>query len=205
MAARRDSGFAAVLDGSDLCVPDGIGVVMASRILGGAVRERVTGSDLFLGVMSRLNAGTRSCFLLGATETTLAAMAARIAVEYPLVRVSGMYAPPYAEVFPADENDRMVAAVNAAAPDVLWIGMTQPKQEKWAWLNRTRLRTRVVLPVGAVFDFYAGRTRRPGAAAQRLGVEWLVRLCREPRRLWRRNLDSPAFLWLVLLSRLSRR
>lgn len=202
LTARRDAEFASALRGADLCVPDGIGIVRASRILGGRVRARITGSDLFEATMRRI-AG-RSCFLLGADAVTLDAMAARIARDTPSVRVAGRYAPPRADTFPDDENRRMVAAVNAVSPDILWIGMSQPKQEKWAWRNRGNLRARVVIPVGAVFDFYTGRVRRPGPLAQRLGLEWLVRLSREPRRLWRRNLDSPLFLWLVLAARLSR-
>ena len=204
MSARRDPEFAAALIGADLRVPDGAGMVWASRILGGGIRTRVTGSDLFDGVMTNINAGGgRSCFLLGAGADTLDQMAERMSHQFPAVRIAGRYSPPFAATFAAEENDAMVSAVNAAAPDILWIGMTQPKQEKWAWQNRGRLRAGVVIPIGAVFDFYTGRVRRPGSAIQRIGLEWLVRLSREPRRLWRRNLDSPLFLWLVLFDRFS--
>jgi N-acetylglucosaminyldiphosphoundecaprenol N-acetyl-beta-D-mannosaminyltransferase len=205
VTARRDPEFADALRGADLRVPDGVGMIWASRILGGGIRTRVTGSDLFDGTMAGLHNSGGSCFLLGAAPETLDLMTKRMSREYPSVRIAGRFSPSFAETFTAEEDDAMVSAVNAAAPDVLWVGMTQPKQEKWVWRNRDRLRAGVVIPIGAVFDFYTGRVLRPGSATQRLGLEWFVRLSREPRRLWRRNLDSPLFLWLVLLDRLSRR
>ncbi len=100
----------------------------------------------------------------------------------------------------------MVAAVNSGRADVLWVGMSAPKQEKWVHRNRHRLNVKVIGAIGAVFDFYAGTQKRSPEWALRTGLEWLPRLLWEPRRLWRRTLISaPVFLWLVVRERMARR
>lgn len=205
--ARTDAAFTAALHAADLLVPDGVGMVLASRILGGRIRARVTGSDIFLGVNTELSArGGTSCFFLGSTDENLAAIREKMAADFPGVRVAGVHSPPFRDEFTIADDDAMVAAVNAAAPDVLWVGMTAPKQEKWIHRNLGRLETvRFAAAVGAVFDFYTGRVRRSHPVFRRVGLEWLPRLAREPRRLWRRNfVSNPAFLMRVVLERMRR-
>ncbi len=205
--ARGDAAFAAALHAADLLVPDGVGMVVASRILGGRIRARVTGSDIFLGLNAALSArGGTSCFFLGSTDENLAAIREKMAADFPGVRVAGVYSPPFRDEFTAADDDAMVTAVNAAAPDVLWVGMTAPKQEKWIHRNLARLETvRVAAAVGAVFDFYTGRVKRSHPAFRRLGLEWLPRLLRQPRRLWRRNfVSNPRFLMRVVRERMRR-
>lgn len=202
--ARRNRLFQEALLTADLVIPDGIGVVLASRVLGGRIRERVTGSDIFLGLNQALNReGGRSVFFLGSTEETLAKIQRRFAADFPKVWVAGTYSPPFRAEFSEDENRDMVEAVNTARPDVLWVGMTAPKQEKWIFRNRGRLQVGASAAVGAAFDFYAGKVQRSAPAFQRLGLEWLPRLLREPRRLWRRNLlSNTSFMARVLAQRL---
>lgn len=204
--AWRDAAFTAALHDADLAVPDGVGILIASRILGGQLRQRITGSDIFWGLNSLLNErGGHSVFFLGATPETLAAIVARMGRDYPKVRVAGIYSPPFRETFSAEENAAMVQAVNAVRPDVLWIGMTAPKQEKWVRQHRDRLDVRFIGPVGAVFDFFIGRVQRSHPLFQRIGLEWLPRLLQEPRRLWRRNfVSNPSFLLRVIRARLAR-
>ncbi len=202
--ARADAAFAAALHAADLLVPDGVGMVLASRILGGRIRARVTGSDIFLGLNAALSArGGTSCFFLGSTDENLAAIRDRMAADFPGVRVAGVYSPPFRDEFTDADDAAMVAAVNAAAPDVLWVGMTALKQEKWLHRNLAQLETvRFAAAVGAVFDFYTGRVRRSHPAFRRLGLEWLPRLLRQPRRLWRRNfVSNPRFLMRVIWQR----
>jgi N-acetylglucosaminyldiphosphoundecaprenol N-acetyl-beta-D-mannosaminyltransferase len=201
--ALDDRAFAEALQDSDWLVPDGAGVVMASKLLGEGVAERVTGSDVFLGLLERMNAaGGMSVFFLGSTLDTLALIRARMARDYPDIKVAGVYSPPFKATYSSAENDEMVRAVNAAAPDVLWVGMTAPKQEKWIHANRARLNVKFAGAIGAVFDFYAGRVKRSHPVFQRLGLEWLPRLVQQPRRLWRRMLVSaPVFVWHVFKQR----
>jgi N-acetylglucosaminyldiphosphoundecaprenol N-acetyl-beta-D-mannosaminyltransferase len=201
--ARRDPAFAAAIRAADFVVPDGVGIVVASRLLGGGLRRRVTGSDLFRGVNAALDARGGSCFFLGSTEGTLGEMRRRMAREYPRVRVVGCHAPQFAPAFSASEVREMVDAVNAVRPDVLWVGMTAPKQELWISANRAALDAGLLGPVGAVFDFFTGNVPRPAPWFRDHGLEWLPRLVRQPRRLWRRNFVSgPAFLLRVLRQRL---
>ena len=202
--ALKDAPFADALRDADWLVPDGAGVVMASRLLGGTISERVTGSDVFQGLHQRMNAaGGMSVFFLGATEETLAQIRERMARDYPAIRVAGTYSPPFKPAYSSAEIDAMIDAINAVEPDVLWVGMTAPKQEKWIFENRARLKVKFAGAVGAVFDFYTGRVKRSHPVFQRLGLEWLPRLIQQPRRLWRRMfVSAPVFVWHVLLQRL---
>ncbi len=191
---------------ADWLIPDGAGVVLASKILGGQIRERVTGSDIFKGVLEALDRkGGHSVFFLGATEETLAVIRARMAVDYPNVRVAGTYSPPFKPQYSRDELDAMVAAINEAAPDVLWVGMTAPKQEKWIHAECGRLNVKFVAAVGAVFDFYMGSETRQSSAPT-AGSRVVCRSVQEPRRLWRRHyVNAPIFVGHVLKAAVKRR
>jgi N-acetylglucosaminyldiphosphoundecaprenol N-acetyl-beta-D-mannosaminyltransferase len=126
-----------------------------------------------------------------------------MSVDYPNIRVAGSYSPPFKPSYSALELDEMIAAINTTQPDVLWVGMTAPKQEKWIFENRARLKVRVAAAVGAVFDFYTGNVKRSHPTYQRLGLEWLPRLLQQPRRLWRRMfVSAPIFVWHTLKERL---
>ncbi len=202
--AHGDPRFVAALREADLLVPDGVGIVYASRILGGHIRSRVTGSDIFFGLSSIINrTGGIRVFFLGSTEDTLARISEKYRADFPAISVVGVYSPPFAEEFSADENERMVAAINRVRPDVLWVGMTAPKQEKWIHQHRERLQVSFIGAIGAVFDFYTGNVSRSHPLFQNLGLEWLPRLIREPRRLWRRNfISNPMFMLRVIRARL---
>lgn len=198
--AKEDADFSTALHDADWLVADGAGIVLASRWLKGRINERVTGSDVFQGLLQRMNQrGGLSVFFLGATEETLAEIRRRMAIDFPGVRVAGTYSPPFKPVYSADELESMIAAVNAQKPDVLWVGMTAPKQEKWIFELRSRLDVRFAGAIGAVFDFYTGRVKRSHPIFQRLGLEWLPRLLQQPRRLWRRMfVSAPIFVFDVL-------
>jgi len=187
----------------DMLIPDGIGIVLASRILGGSIRERITGSDIFRELSHRLNVrGNASYFFLGSTVGTLEAIKSRLVREYPKIRFAGGYSPPFAEIFSDDENRAMLEAINATQPDVLWVGMTAPKQEKWIYQNKEELNVKFIGAVGAVFDFYAGNVKRSHPWFLDHGLEWLPRLLQEPRRLWQRTfVSAPVFFWQVLCQR----
>lgn len=199
--ALHDAPFSRALHEADWLIPDGAGVVLASKLLGGQIRERVTGSDIFQGVLEALNQESgHSVFFLGSTDETLTAIRARMAVDYPNIRLAGTYSPPFKPVYSQDELNAMVAVINVVAPDVLWVGMTAPKQEKWIFENCARLNVKFAGAIGAVFDFYTGQVKRSHPFFQRMGLEWLPRLIQQPRRLWRRMfISAPIFVWHVLL------
>jgi N-acetylglucosaminyldiphosphoundecaprenol N-acetyl-beta-D-mannosaminyltransferase len=203
--ARQDPLLHRVFLKADLLVPDGIGIVIASKILGGKVQDRVTGSDIFWGLSHFLNQeeGHRY-FFLGSTEQNLMKIEEKMGDHFPNIKVVGTYSPPFKPEFDETENQSITERINHANPDVLWIGMTAPKQERWIYLNKDRLSVRLIGPIGAVFDFFTGRVKRSHPFFQKTGLEWLPRFLQEPRRLWRRNLVSnPAFLLRVIRCRLT--
>ncbi|WP_415356590.1 WecB/TagA/CpsF family glycosyltransferase [Halioglobus sp. Uisw_031] len=199
----KDDLFSESLRHADWLVPDGSGVVLASKILGGNIKERVTGSDIFRGLSAAMNAnGGGRVFFLGSTEDTLNRIRSRMADDYPNLEVVGTYSPPFKQDYSESEMDEMVTAINSVCPDVLWVGMTAPKQEKWIYELSPRLQVKFAAAVGAVFDFYTGKVKRSHPIFQRLHLEWLPRLLQEPKRLWRRMaVSAPLFIWHVLRQR----
>lgn len=203
----QDEAFARALRGCNWLVPDGVGVVYASRILRGSITHRVTGSEVFQGVHESLQAeGRGRIFFLGSSSDTLQKVCKRLRREYPRLDIVGTFSPPFKESFSDEDNQNMRDAINACRPDVLWVAMTAPKQEKWIMENLPLLRVRFAGAVGAVFDFYAGNVRRSSPAFQRLGLEWLPRLIQQPNRLWRRTfVSAPLFFAHVVRERLRQR
>lgn len=193
--ARTDEAFRRALQLADWLLPDGSGVVLATRLLNLGITDRVTGPDTFLAVMRRLDAQGGSVYFLGSTDEVLAKIRVRMTEDFPNVVVTGTYSPPYKPNFSEDDNAAIRAAVNTARPDVLWVGMTAPKQEKWLAENRAFLNVGAAGAVGAAFDFFAGTVKRSPTLFRTLGLEWLPRLVQQPRSLWRRMLVSaPIFL-----------
>lgn len=192
--ARKDGRFCEALQSADLLIPDGTGIQLAARVLLGRKIEKIAGSDLHEVIIDSLGRRGGSCFYLGSSEETLSKIRERLAAEHPSLRI-GTFSPPFRERFTEEENDAMIRAVNSFVPEALFVGMTAPKQEKWVHEHRARLSVPLICPVGAVFDFYAGTVRRSGEFWIRMGLEWLPRLLREPKRLWRRNfISTPLFL-----------
>lgn len=201
--AEEDAQFKQALLHSEVLLLDGIGIVAAVRFLDRKSIRKIAGTDLHLYLLRKLNETGGCCFYLGSSDATLQKIKERIAVEYPAVRV-GVLAPAYATHFSEAESAEMVTVVNAFHPDVLFIGMTAPKQEKWAYSHKERLNAGAICCIGAVFDFYAGHVKRPPPFMIALGLEWLGRLLGEPKRLWRRYLYyGPVFLWLLVKEKAS--
>jgi N-acetylglucosaminyldiphosphoundecaprenol N-acetyl-beta-D-mannosaminyltransferase len=204
VAAKHDQQFLTALCAADFLIPDGAGIVLASKLLGGTITRRITGSDVLTGMAERWERGQGgSFFFLGSSDEVLRQMKTRMSNDYPHVSVCGTYAPPFKQKFSDDENNRMIENINLAAPTALWVGMTAPKQEKWVHEHRSRLNVPFIAAVGAAFDYFAGTKRRASTSLQRAGLEWLPRLLQEPRRMWRRNLIStPVFLYYIFRQKL---
>lgn len=202
--AFRDKEFEIALKGADLLLPDGAGIVLGSRILRRKVTERVTGTEFFEGLLCALQGRSSGrVFFLGSTMNVLEGIQSRLDREYPSIECCGTYSPPFADQFSTEEDAEIVARINAANVDVLWVGMTAPKQEKWIYRNLHQLKVDLAVAIGAVFDFYAGTKERSPVWAQESGLEWLPRLVREPKRLWRRTfISAPRFVGATVLQRL---
>jgi N-acetylglucosaminyldiphosphoundecaprenol N-acetyl-beta-D-mannosaminyltransferase len=199
VVAQRDLEFKVALQQANLVVVDGIGASLMARIAGLRLGPRITGMDYFQGILNALQRrGNGRVFFFGSSPYVLDRIAKRFAVDVPSLTLCGVASPPFGD-WSEMENLRMVKIINDAKPDVLWVGMTAPKQEKWVEANRRQLTASVIGSIGAVFDFYAGTYSRAPKWICDVGLEWLYRFLREPRRMWRRNcVSAPRFVWLVL-------
>lgn len=203
--AQKDTLFAEALLNGDALIPDGASIVKACRWIGAKSQplERCAGWDLFVHEMEANKDG--KVMFMGSSEKVLALIRERAAVDYPHLEVV-TYSPPYKPEFSEEDNRAIIDAINAADPDLLWIGMTAPKQEKWAYTHWQELDIRCHCgTIGAVFDFYAGTVRRAPLWWQRHGLEWLYRLLREPRRMWRRYIiGNTLFIYYILREKVER-
>lgn len=192
--ARCDASFAAVLSQADLRVPDGVGVLLAARLLGHSLRERVTGSDGIFHICAQAAQAGWRVYLLGAGPGIAAAAARKLEVSYPGLQVVGTYAgDPSAAAWP-----EIQARLAAARPDILFVAYGHPRQDRWIAAHRAELPAQVAIGVGGALDFVAGVAKRAPRWVQRLGLEWLHRLVHQPWR-WRRMVKLPRFALLVLM------
>jgi len=202
--AERDPEFKEALMSSDILLPDGVGIVAAAKILKGEKIKKIAGADLHQFLLEKLNAENGSCFYLGASNETLAKINKRLSAEYPNVSF-GSYSPPFKPTFSVDDNNEMVRRVNEFKPDVLFVGMTAPKQEKWVHIHKDKVDAKIICSIGAVFDFYAGTVNRPNQFWVKMGLEWFIRLYKEPKRMWRRYLlYGPVFVGKIVTSKFKR-
>ena len=206
--AQQDGLYAEALVNGDYLIPDGESIVKACRWLKGKSqpKERIAGWDLFSFEMEKLErkseqlkVNSEKCLrvmFMGSSERVLELIRERAAVDYPNLEVV-TYSPPYKPDFSDEDNRAIVKAINDADPDLLWIGMTAPKQEKWTYAHWNELNIHChVGTIGAVFDFYAGTAKRAPLWWQKHGLEWLYRLLKEPKRMWRRYvIGNPLFVW----------
>ncbi|MDO5572191.1 MAG: WecB/TagA/CpsF family glycosyltransferase [Bacteroidales bacterium] len=186
--ARKDDIFEFALKTSDILLPDGISIVMAKRMIDREKFVRFTGFDLFNLELTMLNEKGGKCFFLGSDEKTLCKIKNRVETYFPMVKAE-TFSPPFKSNFSQKENEIIVSKINSFIPDLLFVGMTAPKQEKWVAENRDKLNVKgPICTVGAVFDFYSGNVRRAPKLVCNIGFEWLWRLLSEPKRLWKRYL-----------------
>jgi N-acetylglucosaminyldiphosphoundecaprenol N-acetyl-beta-D-mannosaminyltransferase len=195
MSAREDPRARAAVLGATLAVPAGQPLVWALRALGHARATRVYGPDLMARFCARAAGDGTPIYLYGGrTPQALELLEARLGERFPGLRIAGGFSPPFRALSAAEERD-VVAAIDASGAEVVWVGTGQPKQEKWMQAMRPRLRAPLLVGVGAAFDFHAGLVSQAPAWMQRSGLEWVYRLSREPRRLWRRYARSnPLFV-----------
>ena len=198
--AQQDLLFAEALQQGDVLIPDGASIVKACHWLNAKSKpkERIAGWDLFEFEMERLNQSGGRCFFMGSSEKVLKLIKRRSKVDFPNIEVE-TYSPPYKPEFSKAENNAIISAINKANPDLLWIGMTAPKQEKWVYTHWNEVQIHCHCgTIGAVFDFYAGTVKRAPVWWQRNSLEWCYRLLREPCRMWKRYIiGNLLFIWNV--------
>lgn len=205
--ALKDALFAEALLQGDALIPDGASIVKACRWLKAKSqpKERIAGWDLFEFEMEELNKKGGTCFFMGSSTKTLQRIIEKAKKVYPNIVVK-TYSPPYKPEFSPQENKEILEAIHGANPDLLWIGMTAPKQEKWVYAHWKELNINCHCgTIGAVFDFFAGTAQRAPLWWQEHSAEWLYRLIKEPKRMWRRYiLGNMLFLWNITKEKMSR-
>lgn len=206
--AKKDQLFADALTNGDVLIPDGVSIVKACKWIKAKSqpKERIAGWDLFAFEMDKLereseelrtkSEESKIVMFMGSSQKVLDLIVKRAAEVYPHLKVV-TYSPPYKPEFSDEDNKAIIDAINAANPDLLWIGMTAPKQEKWTYSHWNELNIHChVGTIGAVFDFFAGTVERAPIWWQEHGLEWLYRLFKEPKRMWRRYIiGNSLFLW----------
>lgn len=197
--SKKDIVFKKALQDSDILLPDGIGIVWANYILNKKKIKKIAGYDIFTHLIQKLNNKGGKCFFLGSSEYTLKLIKKKVNKEFPNVIVN-TFSPAFKDKFSENDNFVMRKEINNFKPNILFVGMTAPKQEKWVYQNKEKINAGIICSIGAVFDFYAETVKRPHKIWVMLGLEWLIRLIRNPKRMWSRTfISTPIFIKDVLI------
>jgi N-acetylglucosaminyldiphosphoundecaprenol N-acetyl-beta-D-mannosaminyltransferase len=201
MESQRDPDLLRIHNEAGLAVPDGMPMVWASHYAGAPHVKRVCGPDLMLEVLRRAEVEGWSSFFYGGKEGVPEALCDRLRERFPALKVVGTYSPPFRPLT-SEEDEAVCKMISDARPDLVWVGLSTPKQEAWMAAHQRRISAHAVLGVGAAFDFHTGLTKRAPLWMQRSGLEWFYRLVTEPRRLWRRYLrNNPEFMARIVMNR----
>ena len=197
LSARKDARLRKAIEHAALVAPDGMPLVWLGKRFGGAGIERVYGPDFMLAFMSATGGSYRH-FFFGGAEGVADALQGRLTRRFPSLQVVGAYSPPFSSSMTATTDE--VELINACRPDIVWVGLGHPKQEIWGFESHPHLDVPVIAAVGAAFDFHAGVKKEAPRWMQRSGLQWLHRVVKEPRRLWKRYLIGNT-LFVVLIAR----
>jgi N-acetylglucosaminyldiphosphoundecaprenol N-acetyl-beta-D-mannosaminyltransferase len=201
MESQSDPELLAIHNRSGLTTPDGMPMVWAGHRAGAHWMKRVYGPDLILAVLERAAERGWSSFFYGGGEGVVEALVQRLEARFPGLLVAGVHTPPFRPLSEA-EDAAVIDKINSSGAQLVWVGLSTPKQERWMAAHRRRLNADVLLGVGAAFDFHAGLVPQAPRWMQQRGLEWLYRLIKEPRRLWRRYArNNPSYLWRSLRHR----
>lgn len=198
MEAQQDEAVRTAINNAFLCTPDGMPMVWIGKLKGHRQMSRVYGPDFMLDVCAvSARHGIRH-FFFGGAPGVVEQLKERLTARFPGLEVVGTYTPPF-RALNAEEQEQLRQLVEKTRPDIFWVGLSTPKQEKFMAEYLPKLNVPLMAGVGAAFDFHAGRVKQAPHWMQRVGLEWFFRLCQEPRRLWKRYLtNNPRFLWLML-------
>ena len=194
MEAQTDENFRRILNGAFLCTPDGMPMVWLGKMRGHSEMRRVYGPDLMLEVCAWSEKNPCRHFFFGGTPGVAESLAEKLKARFPKMEIAGTFTPPF-RALNAEEEKNLREIVRAAQPDIFWVGLSTPKQEKFMAEFLPKLDTTLMIGVGAAFDFHSGRVKQAPRWMQRSGLEWFYRLCLEPRRLAKRYFrNNPLFL-----------
>jgi N-acetylglucosaminyldiphosphoundecaprenol N-acetyl-beta-D-mannosaminyltransferase len=199
MEAQRSPFVSQIYAGAEMTIPDGMPLVWVGRLQGHTSMERVTGPDLMLEIFRRQEFSDVTHFLYGGVEGVADQLRDKFTRQFPWVRIVGTSTPPFHDLSSIEEQ-QLVSRIGELKPDIIWIGLGCPKQERFMSRFSPILETKLMFGVGAAFDYHTGRIRDCADWIKRAGLQWLHRLLQDPRRLWSRYLrNNPTFIWLVAL------
>ena len=202
MESQRDDALRTIHNAAGMVTPDGMPLVWLGRLGGHRHMQRVYGPDLLLACCAAPGATRARHFFFGATPAVTQRLVGRLLAQFPDLNVAGTWSPPFGAVTAAEDAE-IVRAINDSRPDIVWVGLGTPKQERWMSEHLGRISAPVMIGVGAAFDFLSGTKRQAPAWMRRSGLEWAFRLASEPRRLGARYLvNNPAFVWRMLQQQL---
>jgi N-acetylglucosaminyldiphosphoundecaprenol N-acetyl-beta-D-mannosaminyltransferase len=197
MESQRDPELLRIHNESGLTTPDGMPMVWAGYQAGASWMSRVYGPDLMLAVLARAAERGWTSYLYGGNDGVPELLADRLTERFPGLKIVGMHSPPFRPLTP-EEEAAVVEEINTSGAELVWVGLSTPKQERWMATHRALLDASALFGVGAAFDFHAGLVPQAPVWVQQRGLEWLYRLTKEPKRLWRRYFrNNPAYLWQI--------
>lgn len=194
MKASKDENLKELINSADYQIPDGVGLLIASKLKRGNIKERITGIDLMLRLVKEADKQQKSIFLYGGKPGVAEAAKEKLLEQYPNLKIAGVL---HGYI---KDNEEILQTINEAKPDLIFVAMGSPKQEEWILNNKDKLSVKVFQGVGGSFDVIAGNIKRAPSFFRKLGLEWFYRLLKEPWR-WKRQLALPKFIWKVLRNR----
>lgn len=200
---QKDIELNKIYEEASLVLPDGMPLIWASRFLKTPLKEKISGSDLFIKACELSSEKEYKLYFLGGREGAAKGTAKTLRRRYPNIKICGFYSPPFGFEKDDKENTKIVKNIQDAKPDILFVGLGSPKQEKWIYKYKNKYQVPVSIGIGVTFEFVSGMVRRAPSWMQKTGLEWFWRLIQEPKRLWKRYLiNDPIFFWLVLKQKL---
>lgn len=196
MMAQKDLEYKNILADGDLVIPDGIGIILASRIKKLGLEKRLPGIEMMESILKYCNNAKKSIYLLGSSEDNVEKAAINIKEKYPNIVIEGYHSGYFDEA----EELKIVDKINEVKPDILFVAMGAPKQEKWMYKHRKILNVKVAMGVGGAIDVWSGAVKRAPKFFRNIGLEWFYRIAANPKRI-KRSLLLPKFLLKVLLSK----
>lgn len=198
---HRDEQMREATAGAGLTVPDGVGIIIAAHLLGYKSNGRVTGPKLMVKLCDWGRKHGYRHYFYGGAEGVAESLADRLSKIFPGLQVAGMHSPPFQPLF-KKEDQAIVEKINATNPDIVWVGLGTRKQEIWMAQHLGKIKATAMIGVGQAFDIHSGMIKWAPAWIRNFGLEWAYRLAKEPKRLWRRNLEAPTFMYKVIRQRL---
>lgn len=196
---QRDEEFRKIYEEASLVLCDGVPLIWASKFLGNLIKERINGTDLFVRLCKVASEKKYKLFFLGGRPGASLKASEILKYKHPDIQIAGVYSPPLGFENDKAENDKIIKLIKDANPDILFVGLGTPKQEKWIYKHKDEYQVPVSIGIGVSFELVSGMVKRAPIWMQRAGLEWLWRLMMEPKRLWKRYLvDDMKFFWLVL-------